>query len=140
VPKLKGFPSNPNAQRWHRSNKDRTGKCCSGLRAWNTDQCVAGISNRKSFATHVCTVEYSPVQHIELTADDEDLVAGQLSTPRGCVIASIKKGDSYGFTVSQCFYVDGVELPPMWKKRNVEVPVETRLYQKALKDHPEMFA
>merc|ERR1712146_236201 len=35
---------NDDRQRWHGANKKSNGKCCSGLRAWNTDQCIQSVS------------------------------------------------------------------------------------------------
>ena len=41
-----GRAASSGTQYWHQSNRDSEGKCCSGLRAWNTDQCmVRGLSS-----------------------------------------------------------------------------------------------
>ncbi|CAE7947644.1 Pgant2 [Symbiodinium sp. KB8] len=55
---LRPCSSSDERQRWHGANKDlsQSGKsCCSGLRAWNTDQCINGASGGK-VTTFVCDI------------------------------------------------------------------------------------
>lgn len=44
-------------QYWHPANRNAQGKCCSGLRSWNTDQCILG-----GLATGVCSMSGQPAQ------------------------------------------------------------------------------
>jgi polypeptide N-acetylgalactosaminyltransferase len=39
---IDGRQATSGTQYWHKSNRNNAGKCCSGLRAWNTDQCMLG--------------------------------------------------------------------------------------------------
>merc|ERR1712151_954875 len=50
-------PCDPSDHRffWHLGNKGPDGKCCSGLRAWNTDQCLEGARNSEA-QTYICDV------------------------------------------------------------------------------------
>lgn len=59
-------------QRWHVANRDmsRQGQCCSGIRAWNTDQCIIGASQGTAVKTFVCDIAGKrPDQAWELTSD-----------------------------------------------------------------------
>lgn len=42
-------------QHWHKANRDGN-QCCSGLRNWNTDQCVTGAWVGGAMQTHVCNI------------------------------------------------------------------------------------
>lgn len=56
-----GLEATSGRQYWHKANRDSEGKCCGGLRAWNTDQCVM-----PGLRTSVCALSGQPAQ---LTAD-----------------------------------------------------------------------
>jgi len=44
-----GFEATSGTQYWHLGNKKNDGTCCSGLQAWNTNQCMVG-----NLRTSVC--------------------------------------------------------------------------------------
>lgn len=49
--------TNSGTQHWHLANRNPEGKCCSGLRSWNTDQCIVG-----RLGTAVCSMSGQPAQ------------------------------------------------------------------------------
>jgi GT2 family glycosyltransferase len=59
-------------QRWHGANRDNSKlnePCCSGLRAWNTDQCLARVAGTRA-ETFVCAIDgKNSDQFWELTSD-----------------------------------------------------------------------
>ena len=55
----------PSEQWWHASNRDLSGRCCSGLKAWNTDQCLSRGAGGK-VATRVCILGGTPEQSFSL--------------------------------------------------------------------------
>ena len=54
---VSGLQATSGTQYWHKANRTPEGHCCSGLRAWNTDQCIL---NR--LTTHVCTMSGQPAE------------------------------------------------------------------------------
>jgi len=44
-------------QHWHKANRNAEGKCCSGLRSWNTDQCIVN-----GLKTSVCSMSGQPAE------------------------------------------------------------------------------
>ena len=53
-------------QWWHASNRDHNKRCCSGLKAWNTDQCLVSGSVGSQLATSVCDLQGTPSQTVAL--------------------------------------------------------------------------
>jgi len=119
-------PCNPSdeRQRWHGANRDITKQdrsCCSGLRAWNTDQCVRGVEGQ-SVGTFVCDVsgqDRSQGWRVE---------AGQLvKTAKGsfrssqCIVP--KKDRSLEATTCSS---------ESWSKDEIQQPIEAKLYHEAL--------
>lgn len=54
-------------QWWHLSNRGTDGKCCSGLKAWNTDQCLIQ-GKRSAVETSVCNLAGPRHQRFRLDA------------------------------------------------------------------------
>jgi len=115
-------------QRWHGANRDtkKEGQhCCSGLRAWNTDQCLVGATGG-GVRTGVCDVSgRSPPQLW-------DVKDGQL-----------RQTNVNFMTSGTCLQVDdegsikGKSCPKdssdtrSWSKDDIVEPIETRLYHEA---------
>jgi len=58
---VSGLEATSGTQYWHKANRNSEGRCCSGLRAWNTDQCIMN-----GLKTSVCSMNGQPA---ELTAE-----------------------------------------------------------------------
>lgn len=58
---VSGLAATSGTQYWHKANRTPEGRCCSGLRAWNTDECVMN-----GLKTSVCSMSGQPA---ELTAE-----------------------------------------------------------------------
>lgn len=130
VAELEDCDSANDRQWWHGANRDTSKAdqpCCSGLRAWNTDQCISGVQNRK-VETFVCGVDgTSQEQFWELSGDG--LVrhkAGLMS--HYCLEATAANG----LQLDTCKGAGGV-----WIKELPMEPIETRLYQQAAKSSYE---
>jgi len=134
---------NPHAQRWHSANKDPddSGRCCSGLRAWNTDQCL--MERGPLVASGICSVGGgNAAQWFRLTdgSEGDDIAAGQLlASERGLCL--IKKKDGVQLALSKCKrrLKKGKEAKPTWMRAEVETPLEAELYQRAKLEQPELF-
>lgn len=106
-------------QRWHGANRLDKGECCSGLRAWNTDQCVTGVLDGK-VSTFVCDVSGQNAHQAW------QLDSGQLKQRSG------------GFMQSDCVTPADVSLKvrrcsgASWLQDDVLEPIESNLYKKAL--------
>lgn len=116
---------------WHPGNMDRkTGKCCSGLRAWNTDQCLKGGQGGGKAITTICTVA-----GLDSSQDWGLHENGQLSRGSSCLGPGEQSGTlEDGFCLG--FRNKG---GARWKKLAAKVPLETELYRKALREHQEYF-
>jgi len=117
-------------QRWHGANRDQSKEgahCCSGLRAWNTDQCLTKPTNGHVL-TYVCDISgKTSDQAWELTKD------GQLVIKSGGFLqASCLEGVGNGTAVkaAKC----RSNGPPAWVKGDAAPPVEFTLYQKLLRE------
>jgi len=109
---------------WHRGNKNRHGKCCGGLRAWNTDQCMEQFKGHE-MGTGVCDVSgRNTEQAFQLTK------AGFLRRRDQCLI--VLNG-----TLHQAPCKDASTV---WQKQAASQPLETTLYTRARTEHPETFA
>jgi hypothetical protein len=94
-------------QYWHLANRDKEGKCCQGLQAWNTGQCLMN-----GLVTNLCDMNKQPA---ELTAD------GKLKIGEVCLNAS-----PLGETVC--------ENAVKWEKLRTFEPQEYTLLSQELKD------
>lgn len=116
-------------QRWHGANRDLQkpdAPCCSGLRAWNTDQCLAGVSGG-AVGTFVCDIsgQQTYSQGWTLTADG-DLRAAQ----GGFLGSSCIEADARNSLASKACRGQGGE--PAWIKAEVTMPIEGKLYSQYL--------
>merc|ERR1712113_998924 len=70
---LRPCNSQDDRQRWHGANRDPSAQdqpCCSGLRAWNTDQCIFGVDGDGAVKTFVCDISgQNSRQSWEVTED-----------------------------------------------------------------------
>ena len=84
------------AQLFHRANRDHNegGKCCSGFRNWNNDQCLVALGQGSAITTVTCnTYGKYREQYINLTDD------GKLVTHRGnCIGLERAPGRRVGFS------------------------------------------
>eukprot|EP00927_Polykrikos_kofoidii_P036265 TRINITY_DN30617_c0_g1_i1.p1 TRINITY_DN30617_c0_g1~~TRINITY_DN30617_c0_g1_i1.p1 ORF type:complete len:613 (-),score=123.14 TRINITY_DN30617_c0_g1_i1:221-2059(-) len=122
-----------NRQRWHGANRDTrsTGQsCCSGLRAWNTDQCIVGATDGVVH-TAVCDISGKSAKEFWMLGED-----GQLKES-GDRLAGFMKGQACleaderdSLKVRSCLSASEAATAQPWKKGHVEEPVESRLYRK----------
>lgn len=116
---------------WHVGNRhESTRTCCSGLRAWNSDQCFEGGQPNGKAITGVCDISgESASQRWSLHSD------GSLRTGSTCMGLT---ADKHGIEASPCisFRARGGDK---FTKESVTVPLERLLYDQAPLDHPEMF-
>jgi len=118
-------------QFWHAGNMDRsTKKCCSGLRAWNTDQCLKGGQGGGKAITTICTVAGLDSQQDWGLRDSGQLSRGSQCLGPGDDPNTMVEGSCLGFRNKGGAH---------WKKLGAKVPKEMELYQKALREHPEYF-
>lgn len=115
-------------QRWHGANKNlkHGGSCCSGIRAWNTDQCIYSIKNH-AVQTYVCDIAGTNMQ--QQWSFDGGHIRRSSRFSSTCITPSDGKVSS-----GSC-RSEGV-----WQRKHTRVPIETELYQKAVKEHPEWAA
>jgi len=145
-----GLPAHlhPDAQRWHLRNKrPSTGKCCSAIGSWNTDQCIVQLIPDGVLQTVVCDVSGQQVSAWDVTDENHPKAApGQLLFNGKCLVADLK---AQGLQIAK-----GVMSPkmkfgkckskksgaePKWRRVAPQVPLETALYDKALLEKPELF-
>lgn len=109
---------------WHLANIDQSAnrRCCSGLRAWNTDQCLQSIEADGSFRTAVCDVSGGRrEQRWSLST------LGHLESGWRCASAA-------GMELqSNC--LDG----NVWEMHAVKETLEAKLYARARSEQPELF-
>lgn len=116
---------------WHLGNVDRkTTKCCSGLRAWNTEQCFEGAPQGGKAATGICSID--GVHGGQAWSLDGE---GLLRQANRCVGTSESGGLKDGPCLS--FRSSG---GGRFEKHEKRVPIERKLYVQAQKDNPGMFA
>jgi len=122
---------NPNdeRQRWHAANRDtyREGACCSGLRAWNTDQCIQSVQSGV-VRTGVCDVSGQSRQ--QAWAFSEGQLRRSSSGFSGFMQSQCIVPDRHGNSLeaSSCSSASGTG----WVKDTPIEPPETRLYRKAM--------
>mmetsp|Transcript_58838 Transcript_58838/g.137831 ORF Transcript_58838/g.137831 Transcript_58838/m.137831 type:complete len:627 (-) Transcript_58838:128-2008(-) len=142
----------PEAQRWQMRNRNpKTGKCCSALGSWNTDQCVTNVNQEGMLQTHVCDVSGKQSAPWFLTAPDDKGGPGPgqvVFSVHGrvrCLVIDKKAGPlqlGASLQASKVKLVDcgkAAKNGPRWEKLEASVPLETRLYQEALESRPEIF-
>lgn len=115
---------------WHRGNKDlsKGGACCSGLRAWNTDQCIVSGGDGR-VQTAVCDVSGRNGGQFWRFDDNS-----QLSKRHTC-LGSIGE-DQISESPCMRFRSSGASR---WSKQARTMPLETQLYQKAQREQPRLF-
>jgi len=116
---------------WHPSNRHRRGaglSCCSGLRVWNTDQCLENATS-KQFKTGVCDVMGARGEHQHWVLTE----SGMLRQRDLCVAIDV----AGSFVLKPCAALRGKAV--RWSRIRVEVPLEMRLYRRVLNEQPELF-
>mmetsp|Transcript_50187 Transcript_50187/g.92716 ORF Transcript_50187/g.92716 Transcript_50187/m.92716 type:complete len:526 (+) Transcript_50187:106-1683(+) len=128
---------NPHAQRWHIANKDpTTNECCSGLKAWNTDQCLTA---RQPILTTICDISgQRGEQKFKYTsAGTAKADPGQIAFGNGQQCLKKKKGElTWGPCIVGGYVADGEKT---WELAEEEVPLEKKLYEQSLVDWPHLF-
>lgn len=130
---------NPAPQRWHRANRNQRGKCCGGLRAWNTDQCLGSISPTGGLMTTVCSVSESGGQEWRFVNESKSLARGQVEHAGQCLVAGAVKGDGKknphhaSLEMARCRPLSD-KGEPTWRKLRSEVPLETQLYKQFIEE------
>ncbi|EOD07126.1 hypothetical protein EMIHUDRAFT_432999 [Emiliania huxleyi CCMP1516] len=89
---LRALPCNATDPRqwWHESNRNETGRCCSGLRLWNAELCI-----QRAGRLQLCTAEgTNAAQHVRLTAAGrlrftrfDDVCLDRSGRPASCAAA-----------------------------------------------------
>lgn len=117
---------------WHLGNRHpRTKRCCSGLRAWNTEQCFAGDQPGGKGITGICDVAG------DNTAQHWKLQDGTLRSPGDvCLGTSASNPDALEKAPCLSFRSAG---GGRFTKQAVRIPLEMELYQRAQREHPEVF-
>lgn len=124
---------------WHVANRDprNKGKCCSSLKAWNTDQCISGASNGVVH-TSVCDVSG------KRSNQDWAINNGRLENrgnkgPKGCIGA--EKLDDGVHQNGELGYFPCRNLHELstWQLLNRTMPLEAQLYRKDQREFPEVF-
>lgn len=125
---------------WHHANKDsrNNGKCCSGLKAWNTDQCITDVGT-DHIRTTVCEVSGKN--------SDQDWVIdkGRMINPMSkgnhvCIgphTTEASKRQSGQLVLLGCR--DGFNKSINWETLNSMMPLEGQLYRKAQREYPHLF-
>lgn len=138
-------------QKWHARNRDpATGKCCSAIGSWNTDQCLVRPS-QGTVSTGVCDVsgrQVAPWNFLE--SEDKSgagkLVFGRVTEPNNlaqvkCLVVDKKRGQldlgggglkAWSLKLASCKH-------DAWEKIESTVPIETKLYKEALERHASLF-
>eukprot|EP00747_Dinoflagellata_sp_TGD_P212596 gnl/TRDRNA2_/TRDRNA2_85681_c0_seq1.p1 gnl/TRDRNA2_/TRDRNA2_85681_c0~~gnl/TRDRNA2_/TRDRNA2_85681_c0_seq1.p1 ORF type:complete len:535 (-),score=82.34 gnl/TRDRNA2_/TRDRNA2_85681_c0_seq1:78-1544(-) len=125
-------------QRWHGANRDRRlpgAPCCSGLRAWNTDQCFGHGVDKAPLKTAVCDITgKNPTQMWSLN-DAGELTLDISSASKSRIPATLKDGvcveahvESKAVEVMPC---RTNKQPTVWSKYKATEPVEAKLYREA---------
>lgn len=118
---------------WHLGNLNlNTGDCCSGLRAWNTDQCFQGGQGGVKGITYICAVSGRDHTQDWVLQDDGMLRRANGNTCMG-------QGDDPGSLVMKSCSSFRKTGGGKWTKQSAQEPLETKLYKKALQDNPKIF-
>mmetsp|Transcript_15421 Transcript_15421/g.26451 ORF Transcript_15421/g.26451 Transcript_15421/m.26451 type:complete len:642 (+) Transcript_15421:161-2086(+) len=123
-------------QRWHGANRDTSKQnqpCCSGLRAWNTDQCIVGAADGV-VSTWVCDISgQSPSQAWQFVKSTGQIKQAKSFGRGNCIEAQFKSGGrSSDLQVESCSSNRESDSESVsWIKENPLEPIESRLYRKA---------
>ena len=106
-------------QWWHRANRAARGarKCCTGLRSWNSDQCIvqAGVGGK----TSVCDLDSAnTMQQVALGADGKLRFTYAGAGERFCLSAAGGGRDGGSVSVGSC------ATATLWQRRHATTPVE----------------
>jgi len=118
---------------WHLANRRMSdGTCCSGLRAWNTDQCFQGMVGGTA-STVVCELSgLDQTQHWRWRDGQlEDGNGNCMGPSAGTWSKALESGPCLSFRNR-----GGAR----WTKEAVRMPLETEVYQREQREHPEVFA
>merc|ERR1712048_474598 len=115
---------------WHLGNARRTGGCCSGLRAWNTYQCLEGAGSGGKASIGICTVDGQNRMQQWVLEDDGKLARGSSCLGPGSKAGTLVESACISFRSR-----GGVR----WTKASASEPLESQLYRKAKLEHPESF-
>jgi len=131
---LRPCNSTDDRQRWHNSNQNRSTpdrKCCLGLRAWNTDQCLQAVNgpNRNIFTT-VCEVTGRDRKQWWNVNKKGGLLRWWGGTSRESIAPLRLCAEPSG---------EGIQMKvgcndKVWSVSKVKEPVERALYRKWLQD------
>lgn len=118
---------------WHLGNRNKkTKKCCSGLRAWNTDQCLQGGQSGGRGITGICELSgTNPSQAWSLTSDGLLKKGSSCLGPANTQTPGLKEAPCVSFRNKG---------GSRFSKMSSQIPLETKLYRKAQQEHPEVFA
>lgn len=125
---------------WHLGNQRPSRKsptCCSGLRAWNTDQCFEGQQagskeGPPKGVTGICEISgRHSGQQWEITED------GFLKKRDRCM--SVRHGEGDSLVESNCVNLRTSPSIGRWVKFGARVPLETELYRKWQRERPDVF-
>jgi len=115
---------------WHLGNRNSRGECCSGLRAWNTDQCFAGDQGKGTKGiTSVCDVSGADRRQSWSLSSEGHLKQGSLCLGPGSGSKPLASSPCRTFQSDK----------PTFRKLSVVVPLETKLYRKSQEENPDMF-
>jgi polypeptide N-acetylgalactosaminyltransferase len=123
-------PCNPHddRQRWHGANRNAkaNGKCCSALRAWNTDQCLQIPMDETNLRTTVCDINGMQHidQHCQFTEKGRILCAA-----RGQQLCIGVNDAKTGFKHGPC---NKKAKSQRFLKDSASQPIESELYEKWL--------
>merc|ERR1712032_1047589 len=125
---LKPCDMQDDRQRWHGANRDQASSnqaCCSGLRAWNTDQCILDGS-AGAVKTFVCDISGKNKAEFWEFADGQlRKRAGGFLTGR-CLIPDEHTGK---INLKSC---PDTGSAPLWTRVDPSEPIESQLYRKAV--------
>merc|ERR1711957_42274 len=127
---LRPCNSQDDRQRWHGANRDTSATdqvCCSGVRAWNTDQCVFGVDGDGAVKTFVCDISGRNQRQIWEMSEE-----GQLRRKVGGFMSSqclLPDGHSGNIAAKTC---PGTGSAAQWSKDDPSEPIESQLYRKAM--------
>eukprot|EP00429_Kryptoperidinium_foliaceum_P126963 CAMPEP_0176328962 /NCGR_PEP_ID=MMETSP0121_2-20121125/75233_1 /TAXON_ID=160619 /ORGANISM="Kryptoperidinium foliaceum, Strain CCMP 1326" /LENGTH=370 /DNA_ID=CAMNT_0017671649 /DNA_START=1 /DNA_END=1114 /DNA_ORIENTATION=- len=137
IAELRPCDAKDERQRWHGANRDveqAEQLCCSGLRVWNTDQCLRGADGNAAGRGHARTAACDisgrdPSQAWSLDGEGH-----------------LRKRGASGFLSSSCLEADEKgslkvllcprrgAAPSAWTREWASEPMETRLYRQALEN------
>ncbi|KAL3789586.1 hypothetical protein ACHAWO_009149 [Cyclotella atomus] len=120
---IEGSTIETKSQYWHLANRKEDGKCCGGIRAWNTDQCIDGRSPKATegdVPTYGCDLAGGLETSLKPKegSSDEYLLALGKGQEHGKLCLSTK--DSRPIII-EC------DNAITWKKRNPFTPLEFSL-------------